>query len=1358
MNHTNTTIKFQINDIFVEGQENETILKVAKRNGIDIPNMCYDERIESCGTCGMCICEVNGEISNTCHRTIEENMKVFTETNRIIDARTKNLEMKLSTHKGDCKGPCVVACPAQCDAQGYVNLIREGDFESAIKLIKERLPLPAALGRVCPHPCEENCRRELIDEAVSIQWLKRAAADKDLDSEHPYIPEVRPETGKSIAVIGAGPMGLSAAYFLRQYGHAVTIYEAMPHAGGMLRYGIPQYRLPKEVLDAEIDIIRQMGVPIIFNTKMGRDISFEELQSQTDAIVLALGAWKSTGIGCEGEDLDEVIGGIEFLEMNIRGEDTKVGRRVAVVGGGNTAMDVCRTCVRLGSEEVYSVCWHKIEDMAAEPLEIEEAEIEEVIFKNLYTPSKISKNANGSLDVLLNNMELGQPDETGRRTPITLSEAPHTIEVDMVILATGQAVAPLNIEGLEKTRRNGIAYDVNTYMTSIEGVFCGGDCGNDKISIAVEAMADARKAAISVHQYLNGEKIEYEVPVFSQDDPDFAGYEEREMHSKAYMLHLDPSERKDSFEEIVFGYSDKNAKQEASRCLECGCHDYSKCKLIDYAQEYKIEVKQTLEFEDRKYLSNSDKFIRRNPNKCISCGKCIVACKDLMCIGAMGTISKDKRGKDMIKFHNNLKANGCVGCGLCVSVCPTGALEGKGKTKAAYWNTNKTKTTCTYCGVGCQLEFSEKWGKIVAVSPVQGTANEGLCCVKGKFAYNFIQHPDRLTTPLIKKDGAFVPASWNEALDLIEEKLKETKAEFGPDSIVGFASAKVTNEENYLFQKFMRVAIGTNNVDHCARLCHASTVSGLAQTLGSGAMTNPLADVKNAEVIFVTGSNTTETHPVMGAYIRQAKRNGSKLIVADPKRIPLCDIADIYLQIKPGTSVALSNTMLHVIFKEGLEDTDYIAAHTEGIDELKAMVEKYTPEYGGAICGLRPEEIVNAARMYAQSNASYIAYSMGITQHLNGTHNVFSMSNLALATGNLGRPGTGINPLRGQNNVQGSCDMGALPGDYPAYQKVTNPDVKAKFEKLWGTTLSDQVGHTVTSTCDAILNDEVKLLYVMGENPIVSDPDTTHITHALEKAFVIVQDIFMTETAEYADVILPATSYAEKDGTFTNTERRVQRVRKVVDPIGESRCDWVILSELLNRFGVVANYKNSEEIFEEIRLASPAYSGMNYHKIDADGMCWPCPNEAHMGTPILHTNGPVNGKGVFKGIDWEPSPETQLEEYPIILMTGRILEHFHTRTMTRRNEIIDKSFPTNYIELSKKDALLNGFVAGNIITVTSLRGSIQAKVIISKNIAPGTAFMPFHYNNGANILTDGKCLDPIAKIPGFKQVGVKLWK
>jgi len=524
-------------------------------------------------------------------------------------------------------------------------------------------------------------------------------------------------------------------------------------------------------------------------------------------------------------------------------------------------------------------------------------------------------------------------------------------------------------------------------------------------------------------------------------------------------------------------------------------------------------------------------------------------------------------------------------------------------------------------------------------------------------------------------------------------------------------------------------------------------------------MTNCVTEIKEADVIFVTGSNTTENHPVMGMYIRQAKRAGSKLIVADPVRIPLAEIADIYLQINPGTSVALSNGMIHVIFAEGLEDKEYIEKHTEGAAELREFVKEYTPERVAEICGIDVEDLKKAARLYA-TNRSYIAYAMGITQHTNGTDNVLSCSNLALVTGNLGKPGTGVNPLRGQNNVQGACDMGALPTDYPGYQKVFNPEVQAKFEKAWGVPLNPKKGLTVTETIPAILEDKVKLLYIMGENPIVSDPDTAHVKHALEKAFVVVQDIFLTETCDYADVVFPSNAFAEKDGTFSNTERRVQRVRQVVPPKGECRDDWWTIMQVMNRIGYKCHYDKVEDIFNELRTVTPSYAGITYDRIEKCGIQWPCPNEEHPGTPILHANGPIRngGKGLLKCLTWQPSPDVGDPEYPYILNSSRILYHYHTRTMTDRTRAIHFTAPRKWIELWHEDAMELGITEGEWIKVSSKRGSIYAEARIVDTLQPGVAWMPFHYAEGANVLSDAHHLDPVSKIPGYKQIGIKIEK
>ena len=521
-------------------------------------------------------------------------------------------------------------------------------------------------------------------------------------------------------------------------------------------------------------------------------------------------------------------------------------------------------------------------------------------------------------------------------------------------------------------------------------------------------------------------------------------------------------------------------------------------------------------------------------------------------------------------------------------------------------------------------------------------------------------------------------------------------------------------------------------------------------------MTNPLTDVKKADVVFITGSNTTEAHPVVGAYLRQAKNAGAKLIVADPIRIPLAEIADIYLQIKPGTSLALSHGMLHVIFAEGLEDREYIVSNTDGAEELKKLVKGYTPERTAEICGVGADDIIAAARMYASAGAASILYCMGITQHVNGVNNVFGLSNLAIATGNLGKPGCGINPLRGQNNVQGACDMGALPNVYTNYQPVTSPKARKKFEDSWGAALSQESGLASTEAIPAVLEDRIKMLYIVGENPVVSDADNKHAIKALKKAFLVVQDIFLTETAELADVVLPAACFAEKEGTFTNSDRRVQRVRQAVPAKGMA--DWEIIMKLMNLMGYECHYDKPEDIFTEMASLTPAYAGITYGRIEENnGLCWPCPSEDHPGTPILHTGKPAKGKAVFMAVEWSPSPEAQMEDYPVLLTTNRLQHHYHTRTMTAKTKAIDEYYPDDFVQVNTGDAEKWGISDGDTVKVSSPRGSVLVRAKVTDDVKGGAASIPFHWGS-ANVLTNADELDPVSKIPGLKLTGVKIEK
>lgn len=784
------------------------------------------------------------------------------------------------------------------------------------------------------------------------------------------------------------------------------------------------------------------------------------------------------------------------------------------------------------------------------------------------------------------------------------------------------------------------------------------------------------------------------------------------------------------------------------------CEASGNCKLEKYNYEYDIPVEPEFPaYKREEPLNESNHFFTIDPRKCILCGKCVRMCDEQMGIGALGYVNRGK--ETFVTFgQDDFEKAKCVSCGNCVSVCPTGALMPKNKIKYRNWETTKTRTTCPYCGVGCQIELVVSKGKVVRVDPVVDGINQGLLCVKGKFAYNFINHEGRLTTPLIKEDGEFREASWEEAYALIAKRFKEIKAK-NPDGFAGLASARVTNEENYLFMKMVRAVFGNNNVDHCARLCHASTVSGLATTLGSGAMTNSIGEVINHDVIFVTGSNTTSTHPVIASYMKQAVARGAKLIVAEPREIDLAQMSDLFVQIQPGSNVALFKGMAHHIYKNNLHSPEYINERTEGFAEFVESIKNFTTEEAAEICGCTAKEIEELAEIYASGDKAGIYYAMGVTQHSQGTNGVKSIANLGLLCGNIGVESGGINPLRGQNNVQGACDMGGLPNNLTGYQKVFNDEARVKFEKAWGVELDPNVGLTVPRMMDGMYSGDVGFMYVMGENPIVSDPDINHVIEAFEKVeFLVVQDIFMTETAEYADVVLPASTYAEKEGTFTNTERRVQFIHKAIEPVGDSKPDWVILQEVMTALGYPQDFESPQEIMDELRRLTPIYGGMDYDRLGTVGLQWPCTDDEHPGTRYLHKGDFARGKGLFTPVEYVNPMEMADDEYPLTLTTGRTLYHYHTITMTDKTEGIMAMVPENFVEVSEGTAHEYGLTDKQRVYISSRRGTTEAVVLVVDTIKDNVIFMPFHFARGANMLTN-TALDEFCDIPELKVCAAK---
>ncbi len=766
---------------------------------------------------------------------------------------------------------------------------------------------------------------------------------------------------------------------------------------------------------------------------------------------------------------------------------------------------------------------------------------------------------------------------------------------------------------------------------------------------------------------------------------------------------------------------------------------------------------------------------------CIQCNLCVRACREVQVNDVIGMALRGHNEKIVFDFDDPMGDSTCVACGECVQACPTGALMPKTQVDLqtgvfSEAPDRKVDSVCPYCGVGCQLTYNIKGDRLLSVEGREGPANQNRLCVKGRFGFDYIHHPHRLTKPLIRKPGAskhdmetldpanpwthFREATWEEALQVAVDGLKRIRDTRGGQALAGFGSAKGSNEEAYLFQKLVRTGFGTNNVDHCTRLCHASSVAALIEGIGSGAVTAPFMAALDAEVIVVIGSNPTENHPVAATFFKNAAKKGAKLVVMDPRGLALKRLATHMLQFKPGRDVSMLNAMLNVIISEGLHDPNYVAEHTEDFEKLKEHVKAFTPEAMEPICGIPADQLREVARLYATSKGSLIFWGMGVSQHIHGTDNVRCLIALALVTGQIGRPGTGLHPLRGQNNVQGASDAGLIPMMYPDYRPVEDPQVRAFYEDLWGTKLDPKRGLTVVEIMDAIHADQLTGMYVMGENPAMSDPDVEHARHALAKLeHLVVQDIFLTETAKYADVVLPASAWPEKDGTVTNTNRQVQLGRRALPLPGEARQDLWIIQQLAVGLGLNWDYAHPRDVFAEMKKAMPSLDNISWERLEREGsVTYPCLSETEPGQDIVFGDGfpTASSRGRLVPADVIPPAEEPDAEYPMVVTTGRQLEHWHTGSMTRRAQVLDDIEPEAVAYLSPADLRRVGAKAGDMVRITTRRGSIELKARSDHGMPSGLIFIPFCYAEAsANILTNPK-LDPYGKIPEFKFSAAKI--
>ncbi len=871
-----SNIRLNIDGREVVGYSGQTILEIARKNKIDIPTLCQDNRLEIYGACGLCVVEIQGsnKLARACATVAADGMVINTRSEKVVASRKVALELLMSDHVGDCRAPCMLACPGNTDCQGYVGLIAIGELDEAIKTIKDQLPMPACIGRVCPHPCETQCRRGLVEDPIAIAQLKYFAADNDLNKDNPYMPEILPDSGKKIAIVGGGPGGLSSGFFLRQRGHDITVYDAMEKMGGMLRYGIPQYRLPKSIVDKEVAIFEQMGIKMVNGVKLGRDISLDYLREEYDAVILAVGAWSSSPLRCKGNDLEGVVGGIDFLRENIINHKFDFGENVAIVGGGNTAMDACRTAIRMGAKKVYNIYRRTKAEMPAEEIEIVEAEEEGVIFKYLVNPIEIIGENGKVKEILLQKMELGEMDASGRRRPVPIEGETELLKVDCVISAIGQKLDAFGLDQIKLTKWNTIEANPHTFLTNLDGVFAIGDATNDGADIAIAAIGEAKRSSSVIHSYLTGKLKPHYKPFYSiKKNVTSKELEYIPKDARRKMPHLSAKNRRSNFKEVNLGFSLKDAREEGMRCLECGCLDVYDCSLIKYSREYNIDPEPIAGEMHHRKEENPHPFIAIDTDKCILCSQCVRTCEEVLGIGALGLVDRGFDSAMKPALYLPLIETGCVSCGQCISVCPTGALQERlNMQKQIPLPPERTFSICDKCSLGCNISLNSKQKKILRVESVkESLVDDGQLCVKGRFGHVDLEK-EKIEKPMIKKAGKFVEVEWNDALRYVSDYLKNHELENRSNEIAIGLSPRFTNETAFYAKEFSKKTLFNDNVTTLT-----GSESVISEFTGLNGSTAKYDELYSTELIVVAAENIMRDYSVMAMKLKKAHKRGVKI-------------------------------------------------------------------------------------------------------------------------------------------------------------------------------------------------------------------------------------------------------------------------------------------------------------------------------------------------------------------------------------------------------------------------------------------------------------------------------------------------
>lgn len=1183
------TLNIILDGNIVKGQPGETVLELAKRQRIEIPTLCHDPRLEPYSSCYVCVVEIDGYrgLQPSCSTKIAEGMKITTHNDRVAKARKTALDLLVSNHYADCSGPCKQTCPAGVDVQGYISYIEKGMYHEAVALIKETNPLPAVCGRVCVRPCEVACRRNLLDEGapVGIDYLKRFASDIDLESPNKWKPDIKPSTGKNIAVIGAGPGGVSSGFFLQKEGHQVDIFEAAPKPGGWLRYGIPEYRLPNDILQKEVDNITELGVNIFYNKKLGENVSFKEIKSTYDAVILTIGSQKGTLIGCEGDDAENVFSGIDFLkEMEMSGKRYSFkGKKVAVVGGGNTAMDCCRTSMRCGADKVYVIYRRTEKEMPANPIEIHESKLEGVEYLLLTNPTRVNKTKDDKVkSVTCLKMQLGEPDASGRRRPIPIEGSEFELDVDYVLAAIGQKTSVsflddinthLNSNGELKLNRWGdIDANKTTLQTGIPNVFAAGD-GVTGPATLIEAIGQAKVASLSCHQYLTGQRIEPESEEFLSKRDNFKEQipeeyaEKYEKQFREEMPTLDPKDRL-NFHEVELGYAGEEvAHHEAHRCLECGCSAYFTCDLKKHSTEYGAEQgRYKGEFKEYE-VDFRHPFIEIDNNKCILCSRCVRVCRDVVGANALGLVNRGFETYVAPSMGDRLQDTLCESCGLCISTCPTAAISENVLFKPGPVKLEPAEIICNYCSVGCKVDLQHKNGFVMETTGHKGLINkDGNLCRFPKFGYNYINDRSRITKPLLKVKGRFEEISYKKAFDLIAEKIKQVN----PDDNVFFAGARLTNEEMYLIQKLARGGVKTNNVSnfHYMNRGHGYTFDSHKNV--------PFDQLPMASKIYLLGSEINSDNAVVGFMVNNAHKTNNIPVdlITNHAQSKMKHKADKVLNIK--SYYHFIKAVNYYIVSNGFQNGLYIKDHCEGYDAYKdeLMKENFMDLISESGVGFMDQVVEFAKEFNNEMNAVIIASEKELCAAA-----VFELKNLMMITGKLGKTANGLIMLKEKNNSQGLFDMGAFPYLGVGGRQISNPALQDAMKKAWG--IKDLPQFVNDCQYDCFEQGSLKNVFIFGEDPLGCALNKVKVSGWLSVTdFIMVQDYFMSATAEQADLILPASMPFETGGSFTNT----QKVLQEFDPVIKSRVSkstFTQVNELMKIFGLKP-FKGVKDVMMEI--------------------------------------------------------------------------------------------------------------------------------------------------------------------------------